>query len=109
MKFVYVSISHHTISKNIANHCKLLQLQIYGQVSRESINYVDKLGEWELSKNVNSTTKAYLKSIPCYLESNSKLIPKICTNLISKYVNNNIPIYTTISNLQGLQIVFIKL
>ena len=44
--------------------------------------------------------KKSLKSISGYLESNLRLIPKICTNLTSKYVNNNIPIYTTISNLQ---------
>ena len=43
-----------------------------------------------------------LKSIPSYLESNWRLFPNICTNLIPKYVNNNIPIFTTISKFQGL-------
>ena len=37
------------------------------------------------------------KSIPDYLESNSRLIPKFCTNLNPKNVNNNISIFITIS------------
>ena len=40
-----------------------------------------------------------------HLESNWRLTPNICTNLISHYENYNVPILYTISNLQGLWIV----